>query len=150
MFPETEFWFHPDRKWRFDFAFPAFRVAIEIDGRGRHQTVTGVRGDLEKDRAALQRGWRVLHFPATDKAQALTWAREAGRLLRKIKPSWDDCAVCGCTNEDCSQCVEVTGEPCYWARPAVCSRCADRMRPQRRAPAGAGAPRRAARATKRA
>lgn len=24
------------------------------------------------------------------------------------------CRHCGCTDEDCSQCIEKTGEPCYW------------------------------------
>jgi hypothetical protein len=143
---ETEFWFHPTRNWRFDFAFPTFKIAIEIDGRaggkpcpvckgstGRHQTVDGVRRDLEKHRAAVLRGWHVLRYPATDKANAITWAREVRELLRMIDPITDQCAVCDCTENDCSQCVERTGEPCYWAREGVCSACADRMVPHPRA-----------------
>ena len=58
--------FYSGRRWRFDFAFPASKVAIEIDGRGRHQTVTGVRNDCEKHNMACLLGWCVLHFPATD------------------------------------------------------------------------------------
>lgn len=137
---ETEFLFHPARKWRFDFAFPAFRVAIEIDGRargnpetaGRHQTVDGARKDLEKHRAAVLRGWRVLQYPATDKADAMAWARETRELLGMCDAVMDQCAVCHCTDSDCSQCVEATGEPCYWARPGLCSACADRMKPKPR------------------
>jgi hypothetical protein len=34
------------------------------------------------------------------------------------------CRVCGCTDEDCSDCVERTGEPCYWVGPDLCSACA--------------------------
>lgn len=149
---ESEFLFHPSRKWRFDFAIAPFKVAVELDGRGRHQTVDGVRRDLEKHRAALLRGWRVLRFPSTDKAQALAWARELRELLRSIDPVTDQCAVCDCTDADCSQCIERTGEACYWARAGLCSACADRMPPlsKRQVAAGAGAPRRAARATKRA
>src|SRR5215475_3616350 len=30
--PDREFRFHPVRQWRIDFAWPAYRVAIEIDG----------------------------------------------------------------------------------------------------------------------
>jgi very-short-patch-repair endonuclease len=143
---ESEFWFHPDRKWRFDFAIAPFKIAIEIDGRargkrcptckadstGRHQTVDGVRRDLEKDRAAVLRGWHILRYPATDKANALAWAREVRELLGMIDPVLDQCAVCDCTELDCSQCVARTGEPCYWARAGVCSACAERMGKPRR------------------
>jgi hypothetical protein len=35
------------------------------------------------------------------------------------------CRVCGCTDDDCSQCIEATGEPCSWAEDDLCSRCLD-------------------------
>lgn len=39
------------------------------------------------------------------------------------------CMVCRCTDDDCSQCVEATGEPCSWVTVndagALCSRCFD-------------------------
>lgn len=66
--------FHPVRLWRWDFAFPSQLLAVEIDGRGRHQTVAGVRSDCEKANEAVRMGWRVLRFPATDKAHAAEWA----------------------------------------------------------------------------
>jgi ParB family transcriptional regulator, chromosome partitioning protein len=34
------------------------------------------------------------------------------------------CRVCGCTEDDCSECVAATGEPCHWVEPDLCSRCA--------------------------
>ena len=34
------------------------------------------------------------------------------------------CRVCGCTDDDCSRCVENTGEPCHWIEPDLCSACA--------------------------
>jgi hypothetical protein len=33
------------------------------------------------------------------------------------------CRVCGCTDEDCSGCIERTGEPCYWVEEDLCSAC---------------------------
>lgn len=69
-----EYRFHPERRWRFDFAFPSQRLGIEVDGRGRHQSVDGVRKDCEKGNAAVLLGWRVLRFPATDRKQAGEWA----------------------------------------------------------------------------
>jgi hypothetical protein len=34
------------------------------------------------------------------------------------------CRECGCTEDDCSSCVERTGEPCFWVEPDLCSACA--------------------------
>lgn len=34
------------------------------------------------------------------------------------------CRVCGCTDEDCTECVEATGQPCHWVEDDLCSRCA--------------------------
>lgn len=52
-------------------------------------------------------------------------------ILRRPKkrelPPMDDepaCRICGCTEDDCSECVEATGEPCHWVEPDLCSRCA--------------------------
>ena len=34
------------------------------------------------------------------------------------------CRDCGCTDEDCSGCIEKSGRPCYWVEPSLCSVCA--------------------------
>jgi very-short-patch-repair endonuclease len=60
--PEREFLFASDRKWRFDFAFPAEKVAVEIEGRGRHQSFGGFEKDAEKYNAAAKLGWRLLRY----------------------------------------------------------------------------------------
>lgn len=130
--PHREFRFHPTRAWRFDFCWPASRLAVEIDGRargkpdaaGRHQTVDGVRKDCEKNNAAVALGWRILRFPATDKHQARDWVELVQETLIALPLQPDACAVCGCTEEDCTQCVEKTGEPCSWVEPGLCSACA--------------------------
>ena len=33
------------------------------------------------------------------------------------------CRICGCTDEDCSQCIERTGQPCSWVEEDLCSAC---------------------------
>jgi ParB family chromosome partitioning protein len=33
------------------------------------------------------------------------------------------CRDCGCTEEDCSECIERTGEPCHWVEEDLCSAC---------------------------
>lgn len=34
------------------------------------------------------------------------------------------CKKCGCTNNDCRQCIKKTGEACYWFEEDLCSACA--------------------------
>ena len=64
---EREYRFHPVRRWRFDFAWPELRIAVEIEGvlwqgQGRHQTAQGLAGDCEKYNEAAIAGWRVFRF----------------------------------------------------------------------------------------
>lgn len=64
---EREYRFHPERGWRFDFAFPEKRVAVEVDGamwgaQGRHQRPDHLAEQNEKQNAATLLGWRVLRF----------------------------------------------------------------------------------------
>ena len=33
------------------------------------------------------------------------------------------CRICGCTDNDCIQCIAKTGEPCYWVESDLCSAC---------------------------
>lgn len=62
--PVKEYQFHPVRKWRFDYAFPAQRVALEVEGGvhtgGRHIRPRGFLNDMEKYNTAAAMGWRVL------------------------------------------------------------------------------------------
>ena len=63
---ETEYRFHPTRQWRFDYAIPAARVAIEVEGGiftgGRHTRGKGFANDLEKYNTAESMGWHVLRI----------------------------------------------------------------------------------------
>lgn len=34
-----------------------------------------------------------------------------------------ECINCGCTDQDCMQCIKKTGNPCYWIIPNRCSAC---------------------------
>lgn len=64
--PELEYKFHPTRKWRADFAWPAWRVIIEVEGAvfagGRHTRGRGFEADCLKYNAATELGWRVFRF----------------------------------------------------------------------------------------
>lgn len=54
------------RDWRFDFAWPDRKIAVEVDGgvwtRGRHVRGAGFISDMEKLNAATLHGWRVVRF----------------------------------------------------------------------------------------
>ena len=65
--PETEYMFaRPERRWRFDYAWPSLLISAEVDGavytQGRHVRGKGFENDMEKLNEALIRGWRVLRF----------------------------------------------------------------------------------------
>jgi very-short-patch-repair endonuclease len=64
--PVSEYKFHPVRKWRFDYAYPEKRIAIEIEGgiytAGRHTRGVGFAGDMEKYNAATMHGWSLLRY----------------------------------------------------------------------------------------
>lgn len=62
------------RQWRFDFAFPDYMLAVEIEGlvvrriagemvcTGRHASVQGFREDCLKYASAAVLGWNVIRF----------------------------------------------------------------------------------------
>ena len=62
--PVEEFRFDPVRKWRFDYAWPEHRLALEAEGGtwsgGRHVRGKGYERDCEKYNAAALQGWKVL------------------------------------------------------------------------------------------
>lgn len=66
----TELQFHPERKWRFDWAFPEKMIAIEYEGlmseKSRHTTVKGFTGDAEKYNEAQRLGWSVYRYTAVN------------------------------------------------------------------------------------
>lgn len=64
--PAREFLFHPNRMWRFDFAFPQKLIGIEIEGGtwtdGRHSRGSGYEKDLAKYNTAARMGWVILRY----------------------------------------------------------------------------------------
>ena len=61
--------------------------------------------------------------------------KKLGIKDQDIRKAWDIfsaelhegqiCRVCGCTDFNCSQCIDATGKPCHWVEPDLCSRCAE-------------------------
>lgn len=82
------------RAWRFDFAWPAVKLAVEFEGvvmrqvfneagkktwqaGGGHATITGLRDDCVKYNAAAMAGWTVLRYE-------MVMVRE-GHLFRDVE-----------------------------------------------------------------
>lgn len=78
------------RKWACDFACPALKVSVEIDGfggkcgverktgyggLGAHRTWAGFHRDREKDRDMTLAGWRILRFGPGDLSTPANVAR---------------------------------------------------------------------------
>jgi len=81
--PRREYRFHPRRKWRFDFAFPEYSLAVEVEGgvytNGRHNRGAGFTKDAEKYNEAALLGWRVIRVTPEHvrKGQAVEWIKRA-------------------------------------------------------------------------
>lgn len=84
--PSTEFCFAlPDRRWRWDFAYQSYRVAVEYQGavfdagQGGHHSVTGLTRDYEKFTEGQIRGWIVVMVTAQTvrNGQAVAWIERA-------------------------------------------------------------------------
>ncbi len=85
--PQTEYRFAPPRRWRFDFCWPAHKLAAEIEGgvwlgKSRHTSGKGFTNDAIKYAEALCLGYRVLRVTTqqVENGQAIGW------LERLLKP----------------------------------------------------------------
>jgi very-short-patch-repair endonuclease len=80
---EREYRFHPSRAWRFDFALPAARLAIEVQGgvfsNGRHARGAGITDECEKFAHAVIAGWRVMPVTGAQvkSGLAIQWVKQA-------------------------------------------------------------------------
>lgn len=77
---QVEHKFHPERRWRFDFACPEKAVAFEIEGGtfgiSRHTSGKGYAADCEKYNEAALRGWLVIRL-----TPAMITVPEISRLI---------------------------------------------------------------------
>tara|TARA_R110002020_G_scaffold475112_1_gene708606 strand:+ start:3865 stop:4263 length:399 start_codon:yes stop_codon:yes gene_type:complete len=94
------------------------------------------RGFKKEDILILQE-----YDPETAKYSGAAMIRVVTHVLREhegLKPGYvimsirhpgqisGACALCKCTDTNCRQCIEKTGQPCHWVNPehTLCSACA--------------------------
>lgn len=72
-----EYVFHQERNWRFDFAWPERKIAVETEGKV-HTINAQHERDAEKFCNAVIAGWRVLRvtYRQVQSLQALGWATQ--------------------------------------------------------------------------
>lgn len=73
------------RRYRFDWAIPELKLAIEYEGlnseKSRHTTKKGYTGDCQKYNLAVINGWKVLRYTAMNYSD---FAQDIKVFLRKL------------------------------------------------------------------
>ena len=73
--PVKEYRFHLVRKWRFDAAWPKYKIAVEYEGivcnKSGHTTLPGYEKDCRKYTKASILGWRIIRITALSKQEEL-------------------------------------------------------------------------------
>lgn len=78
---EMEYRFCQDRRWRFDYAWPAIMLALEYNGgifmqKSGHSNMKGLHRDSEKINRATVLGWKVLQVTALNYTTVLKTLNE--------------------------------------------------------------------------
>jgi very-short-patch-repair endonuclease len=65
--PVRQYRFHETRNFAFDFAWPEYKVAVEIEGGlfsrfSRHRSSVGYHNDCDKYNEATRLGWKLIRF----------------------------------------------------------------------------------------
>ena len=88
--PTSQHRFHDERKWRFDFAWIEWKLAVEIQGgsfvQGGHNRGAQQAKDYEKQREAVRLGWRVLPFNTKDCGNMAAVVDCVAEILTNAKP----------------------------------------------------------------
>jgi hypothetical protein len=104
--PVAEYRFSPPRRWRFDWAWPEAKVALEVQGgvftAGRHTRGAALMKEHEKVNTAAFLGWRLFYCTPRQVADSEVW-------------EWIHLALDN-VGRGCGECLHGDGE-------AVCPEC---------------------------
>ena len=119
-----EYQFHPERKWRFDYAFPDLRIAVEIDGAvwtyGRHNNAKGYIGDMEKLNTAASMGWLVLRFTTEAKFTTAALALVADTIRTRKESMTVEVLGSEINAQDLAEIIESDSRPVRRTRCSLC------------------------------
>lgn len=102
--PMLEFKFLQNRKFRFDFAWTEYMLAVEIEGgvwiQGRHTRGSGFVKDMEKYNLAACEGWRILRFTPQQLKQEATYMMIRKTMEKHDEQTETNCnLLCSCKNK---------------------------------------------------
>lgn len=94
----AEYKFHPERRYLFDYCWPCYSVAVDIQGgiyinpaskgrRSGHVSPKGMENDMEKINLAQSCGWIMLQFAPNHIRQKPRYVVEV--ILSAIKCQWE-------------------------------------------------------------
>ncbi len=69
--PKRQYKFHPERRYKVDFAFPEHRLIVEVNGgvwmpKSGHNSGVGITRDYQKSNVAQLMGYTYLQFTRKD------------------------------------------------------------------------------------
>jgi hypothetical protein len=109
-----------------------FEASLCCPWCGKKFTAPGLPGHVCRTAPEVE-DWdgEIIELPRRLTAREMMLARnlaglpESARLAKSLEfePRIGLCLFCGCSEQDCSGCIERTGEPCHWAEMDLCSAC---------------------------
>lgn len=108
---------------------------IDALGIGELQSRFGKKVELGK-RVQGRDGVIVVISLDPEDAARISYALGIATTALLMGQAEQTCRRCGCTEDDCSQCVAKTGKPCHWVEADLCSACvepAPKRAPKRKA-----------------
>jgi very-short-patch-repair endonuclease len=95
--------FHSKRKFRFDYAIPQLKIAIEQEGgiyNGKaHGSIKGILRDMEKYSLAASEGWLILRFTPDQIMTNYALHLIAKTVKCRLKEGWEYLEKSGLDNK---------------------------------------------------
>lgn len=96
--PKKQYRFHPVRRFRFDFAWPAEKVAVEIDGFGLGHgigrnlgvAIATLSQSNERQNLAMESGWIVLRYTSRQLGSEKKRRKCCEQILRVLENRRDE------------------------------------------------------------
>jgi PRTRC genetic system protein E len=93
--------------------FEKLAGAIKASEEFIHSNAEKVKAEAEEQKAKR-------HTPAPKRKKSDPKGQQSDPADTETVPK---CRECGCTEDNCTQCVEKTGKPCHWVETDLCSAC---------------------------
>jgi very-short-patch-repair endonuclease len=83
--PEYQYPIRLDKQRYIDFAYPALKIAIEVDGYEFHSSRDAFQDDRARSNLLMARGWAMLRFTWEDCIHRPAWVADTVRATRQVR-----------------------------------------------------------------